>query len=240
MSGTPHAPGMRYEGRDLEAMDLAVNYRRWIIDEFRPFLGDVVAEIGAGSGAFTRDLAPFVRRRLYGIEPSGEQFPHLAQVAAAGPEFVPLQGVLSDHVERLAEGLDAVIYTNVLEHVEDDLGEVRRAAGLLRAGGHLCVFVPALPMLMSAFDRRIGHFRRYRRAGLAALAHGAGLSIVRLKFMDSAGALPWLIAMRLLRGDLSPGRVALYDRAVVPWLRVLERWVTPPIGKSLLLIARKA
>ena len=37
-----------YFGTDLEAMSFARNYHEWIADEFRPFLGNSVAEVGAG------------------------------------------------------------------------------------------------------------------------------------------------------------------------------------------------
>jgi len=33
--------------------------------------------------------------------------------------------------------------------------------------------------------------------------------------------------------------VALYDKSVVPAFRLLEQMKTPPIGKNILLIARK-
>ena len=41
-----------YLGRDLEAMSFAKNYHKWIIEEFKPYFGKNVAEVGAGSGNF--------------------------------------------------------------------------------------------------------------------------------------------------------------------------------------------
>jgi hypothetical protein len=43
----------------------------------------------------------------------------------------------------------------------------------------------------------------------------------------------------LRRRTLEPRQVRLYDRWVIPWLsRVEERWA-PPLGQSLMAIARK-
>ena len=39
-----------YPGKELEAMSFAANYHRWIVDEFKPFLGRTAVEVGAGRG----------------------------------------------------------------------------------------------------------------------------------------------------------------------------------------------
>ena len=44
---------LNYFGHDLEAMSFAQNYHGWIADEFVPYLGEEIAEVGAGSGDFT-------------------------------------------------------------------------------------------------------------------------------------------------------------------------------------------
>ena len=51
-----------YFGKDLEAMSFAVNYHQWIVDEFAPYLGSEVAEIGAGTGNFSAFLLDAGRR----------------------------------------------------------------------------------------------------------------------------------------------------------------------------------
>ena len=35
-----------YVGKDLESMSFAVNYHKWILEEFRPFLGKKLVEVG--------------------------------------------------------------------------------------------------------------------------------------------------------------------------------------------------
>ena len=47
------------------------------------------------------------------------------------------------------EPFDAVVYLNVLEHVEDDAGELRLAASALRPGGALLVFGPPLLVVIA-------------------------------------------------------------------------------------------
>jgi SAM-dependent methyltransferase len=135
--------------------------------------------------------------------------------------------------------LDAVVYVNVLEHVEYEHAELAGAFDRLRPGGHLLLFVPALSWLYSDLDRRLGHFRRYTRAGLNDLVSTSGFTVVKSRYFDLAGILPWYVNFVLLRNEMDARGVAVYDRAIVPIMRPLERLIRPPIGKNVLLVARK-
>lgn len=231
-----------YFGRDLEAMSFARNYHRWILDAFRSHLGGDLAEIGAGSGNFSEMLLsePQVRS-LVSFEPSSNMFPHLVRTLSPhGARARAVPGYLSEHSEGLRSSFDTVLYVNVLEHVPDQARELAHASALLRPGGSLLVFVPACPFLMSDFDRSIGHFRRYRERDLREVVGNAGFRIEECRYFDLLGILPWYVVFVLMKRTLSGGNVSTYDRFVVPWLRRLEAMVAPPIGKNLLLIARKS
>lgn len=232
------APASAYEGRDLEAMAFARNYHAAIARYFRPVLRGTIAEIGAGAGDFTEVLLRPEVRRLYALEPAANLQARLATRFAAEPRVVPMPKPLGE-VQEALEPLDAIVYCNVLEHIEDDFGEVRRAVQALAPGGSLCVFVPALPWLMSDFDRSIGHFRRYTKARLKALTAASGLAPQALRWFDSAGIVPWLVSMKWLRRGLDAGAVRAYDRWVVPWLMPFESRVAPPLGRNLLMVARR-
>ncbi len=231
--------GLVYEGRDLEAMSFAHNYHRWIVSEFRPFLGGAVAEVGAGSGSVTEMLAAEGVERLVAVEPSGQMYARLVARVEGDPRVHTERAFFSDVYEQYREVFDSVVYVNVLEHVPDDARELRCAWESLRPGGHLCVFVPALAWLYSDFDASIGHYRRYHRRPLRRLLEGAGYEVVRLRYFDALGILPWLVALRLMRRGLDGSAVGAYDRWAVPLLRVVESRVPVPLGKNLLAVARK-
>lgn len=226
-----------YLGRDLEAMAFARNYSRWIADAFRPWLGGTVLEVGAGSGTFAALLAESRLDALHAIEPSAEMYPMLAARFADTPRVVTAQATLAEWRSTNAARYDAIVYNNVLEHVEDDRAELACVREALAPGAALCLFVPALPWLMSDFDRSIGHYRRYTRRGLGDLLAAAGLSVERLHYVDLAGILPWLVSMRWLRGGLDRRKVALYDGIAIPVVRRLEALMRPPIGRNLVAVA---
>lgn len=234
----PHLP-VQYAGRDLEAMFSAPRYCSWILSQVRPYVGKMVAEVGAGSGNFSAQLMTVVAGRIVAVEPSAQMFPLLERRFKGDGRIVCEQGFLSDVASRYRGAFDTVVYANVLEHVEDDRREMNEARGVLKPGGYLCVFVPALPWLYSAFDMSVGHHRRYAKRQLTVLMQEAGFEIVKVNYFDIAGILPWFFFMRIFGWTLTPGRAGLYDRIAVPLMRTIESLISPPIGKNLVIVGRR-
>ena len=229
----------QYHGRDLEAMSFAPRYQQWILDSISPYLGTKVLEVGAGSGNFTRLLLNKPGLELTAIEPSANMYPMLAEVQTINTGLCTANAPLAALASEMQGKFDSVLYINVLEHIENDALELSLACQVLKPGGKLIVFVPALAFLFSHFDTLIGHYRRYHRPALADLTVAAGFAIDRLHYFDIAGILPWYINFTLMKNAGIPGSVAVYDSMVVPVMRRLEAVVRPPVGKNLLLIAHQ-
>jgi SAM-dependent methyltransferase len=229
----------QYFGKDLEAMSFAKNYHGWILKEFQPFLGDVVAEVGAGTGNFSQILLCSHIKQLMAFEPSGNMYPVLLERLKNNPKAQAINDYFGGPTSAHEEKFDSVIYVNVLEHVEDDTGELRHAFKAIKPGGRLLLLVPALPWLYSDLDRHLGHFRRYYKGELVKKVSQAGFRIVKAKYFDSLGIIPWYIFFTLLKRRISGNKVSLYDKIAVPIMSLLEGIVPPPIGKNVLLIGEK-
>lgn len=221
-------------------MGFARRYHAWIRDEFAPFVQGDVAEVGAGDGEFSRLLLELGPRSLTLFEPSASMYARQPEKVGSDPRVTRENVIFAARTAAQAESFDTVVYVNVLEHVEDDRAELALVHEALRPGGHVCLFVPALQWLMSDHDRAIGHFRRYGRRELREKVEAAGFTLQREFFFDSLGVLSWLICMRWLKLPLKAGSVDLYDRAFVPVLRSVETRLRPPLGKNLLLVARRS
>ncbi len=234
-----------YEGVDLEAMCFAENYHRWIFEDIRTYLGQRVLEVGAGAGSFTKLLLETQLEVLAAIEPSRDMFKKLEMEigfdeteTGTGTRIQLGNGSLREIRDTLSIGtFDSVLYVNVLEHIEDDAGELAEARTLLDSGGVVIIYVPAMPSLFGPFDKRVGHHRRYAAKGLADLAERAGFRIITNAYRDLTGVVPWWFQSRILKSDtLRPWSVRLYDK-FIPVVRFVDRVTGPPIGKNLLLIA---
>jgi len=230
----------KYFGRDLEAMSFTVNYHRWILDEFREFIGSRIVEVGAGTGNFTALLLSTGPSDYIALEPAANVFALLAQRFCSEPTVRTLQGTLAALDNTAAGSFDTLIYVNVLEHIEDDREELKRTYEILARGGHLCIFVPALRWLYGTADRAFGHFRRYSSRVLQERVREAGFNVIKHHYFDLPGIVPWFLLFRVMKRACFTARQAeTYDRLIVPSLRALESTVRPPLGKNLLLVARK-
>lgn len=69
---------------------------------------------------------------------------------------------------------EAILFFDVLEHLEDPVGALATAVERVRPGGWVAGTVPALPSLWSEVDVLAGHKKRYRREDLAATLDQVG------------------------------------------------------------------
>ena len=229
------ASGGDYTGIDnLEVMAEAVNYNRFLFSlatrHLRP--GMRVADFGAGTGTFALPLRQ-LGVDIVAIEPDAKLNARLRRAGVAAERDI---AALAD------ASLDFIYTFNVLEHIADDGAALRALARKLRPGGRLLVYVPAFAVLFTAMDHKVGHVRRYRRAGLAALVGGAGLAVDDVRYVDSLGFFATL-AYRVLGagsdGLIDRRALRLYDRLIFPLSRVLDCILSRLLGKNLLLLATK-
>ena len=224
----------------------ARNYHRWILDIFQPYLGQHLIEVGAGLGSFSElILGRHVCQTLSLVEPSKLMYERLVtrtqrlktntRVEAVHGTFAAFASQLKTHPKP-----DSIIYVNVLEHIEDDMAEMVSAWQTLSPGGRVLIFVPALSWLYGKFDERVGHFRRYAKGDLEEKLRRAGFRILRSTYFDLPGILPWWIKYRVFKSEtMEQEAVRFYDRFIVPAVRLIERRVSPPLGKNVIAIAQK-
>jgi SAM-dependent methyltransferase len=226
---------MPYVGTELELFARAANWKAYLARQLEPFIVGDVLEVGAGMGANTAlFLTPAVDRWTC-LEPDGRL---ASRIDRGFDSRVDVRcGILSDLEENVT--FDVIMYIDVLEHIEDDAGELAAAAARLRPGGHLIVLSPAHPWLFSPFDAAIGHWRRYTRRGLRGLGP-TGCRPVRLRMLDAVGLLASVANKLLLRSAMpTAGQIALWDRGMVPVSRLVDPLLGHRVGKSVLAVWRR-
>lgn len=237
------APG-DYDGHDLEVLADLPRYSRMILDAFGGAVRGRVLEVGAGTGNFSAYWLAQANEAVL-VEPAEHLHARLAQRFAHQPTVQTWHGIADTLPDAMiAGGFDCIVLCNVLEHIEDDVSTVRHLATLLRPGGTLCLFVPAIPALYGTLDKMVHHLRRYTRTSLRAAIAPSGLQIEQLHYLDLLGVLPWLLVGRVLKKKRFGQEAGLYDRVGVPITRALEtqikqRSLAVPVGKSLAMVARK-
>jgi SAM-dependent methyltransferase len=241
-TATPPRTPADFASADAELADVldslganAPNYTDWIADLCRPYLGRRVLEVGAGHGDLTTRFAGAGAEVL--ATDISKRCLDVLDARFADDERVTVAHLdLFDHTDP--GGYDSAVLVNVLEHLPDDRAALEELRRLVRPGGHVLLYVPAFERLYSPFDRAVGHYRRYDRPTLAGAVRAAGLQVVEARYVNQLGALAWwLLATKLKQVPTEPGKVRLYDRAVVPRLRKVEERYRTEFGQSLFLAA---
>lgn len=227
-----------YVGSELELFEAAVNWKSYLRSQIAPHLGPRVLEVGAGIGSTTRALCTGAHERWTSLEPDPEMAARIARAIEDGELpacCVAATGTLASFAAD-TEPYDAILYIDVLEHIEDDAEEVKLATDLLRPGGRLVVLAPAHQWLYSPFDAAIGHFRRYSRAGLVSLTRDE-LRLTTLRSLDAVGLLASAGNRFLLRdAQPTPGQIQLWDRVLVRSSRIVDPVFGYRLGKSILAV----
>ena len=218
-----------YVGRELPLFDKASNWKAYWRSRIAAFVHGDVLEVGAGIGANTRALAGLEFESWTALEPDAGL---AEQIELPSERHRREVGTL----EGVTRQFDSILYIDVLEHIDDDREELRRAAARLKPGGSLIVLAPAHPFLYSPFDAAVGHYRRYTRASLRAVGP-EGLRLARLEHLDAAGMLV-SAANRMLLHSPHPteAQVIAWDRVLVPISRAMDPLFAGRIGKSVVAV----
>jgi SAM-dependent methyltransferase len=202
--------------------------------------GAAVVALDAG-----RDEVVQVRSVLGAMVEAGEL--SVDTVQAGGVQANALQLPFAD------ASFDRIVASEVLEHIPDDVTAIAELARVLRPGGTMAVTVPrcgpeVVNWLLSDdyHDVPGGHIRIYRRSELARRVGSSGLALRGGHHTHGLHSPYWWL--RCLVGPTNDANrfVAAYHRFLVwdiekrPLLtRVLERLLSPVMGKSLVLYFEK-
>lgn len=231
-----------YIGDELSLFEHALNWKSYYGGYLQPFLHGRVLEVGAGIGGTTRTLCNGKQDDWLCVEPDAALANTIRDLITEGklPNYCRLYvGTLADLTKQEGQ-FDAILYIDVIEHIEDDAAELSRAYDRLAPGGSLLIIVPAHQWLFSPFDAAIGHFRRYSRPMLHKVLPADSI-IRKLIYFDSVGLLASAANKMLLKQTCPTlAQIKLWDRTIVPVSRIIDRITGFRLGKSVLAIVQKA
>jgi cyclopropane fatty-acyl-phospholipid synthase-like methyltransferase len=230
----------RYVGEELDVFAHAHNWKTYLRSAIGGHLTGDVLEVGAGIGGTTRVFCDGQQRSWTCLEPDPHLVARLERSIAERPLPIAPRIAIGTLIDLPAEpAYDAILYIDVLEHIEDDRTELKRASARLKRNGVVVVLSPAHQQLYTAFDANIGHFRRYNSSMFRALTPPATM-LETLRYLDSAGMLLTTANRFFLRsGQPTLAQVRLWDRFFVATSRRIDPLLGYRVGKSLLGIWRQ-
>ncbi|MBP9813949.1 class I SAM-dependent methyltransferase [Candidatus Woesebacteria bacterium] len=142
---------------------------------------------------------------------------------------------------------DAVGAFDVMEHIHDDTGFIKKCHELLRVGGYVFLTVPAGMHLWSAVDTASGHKRRYTTQSMTTLLKNSGFRVVHMGYWNSL-LLPVYSLWRVLVGSNGEDVVQRYLAMPSAWINRLLLFILRlerligyrlPFGATLVVVAQK-
>jgi SAM-dependent methyltransferase len=226
-------------GRTLEVLSQTPRLNRWLYSKLAPHVRGDVLEIGSGIGNLSSLLVGDAERVVL-----SDMETHYIDALAKRFDGDPRVDVVRYDLdaapppEIASRRFDTIVAVNVIEHIRDDERLVSQLAGLLKPGGKLAVYVPAVPSAYGTLDRALGHYRRYTPRTLETLLSGAGLRTPKPKYINLFGLAGWFMSGRLLRRETIGGLPMVLFEALLPVFR-LEDLVSLPIGLGVYTAAQK-
>ena len=224
---------IQYDGFELDHFDSASNFRKYQISLIIKFIKGKFLEVGAGKGG----LIPFYKNLIKDItiiEPEKKLFKILKK-NYSNKRF----SIKNQTIKSVKKNYDTIIYYDVLEHIKNDLNEVKLASKKLNKNGYLIFSVPAYQTFYSSFDKSVGHFKRYNKKDFIVLRKRTGLKIEKLAYYDSMGFL-FLVLNKLfsLKQTNLENKVYLWN-LLMPISKLIDLLTFNKFGKSLLCVFKK-
>lgn len=226
-----------YIGNELDLFEQATSWKKYYGRFLAPFLKGKVLEVGAGIGGTTSVLCDGSQEKWLCLEPDPKLFAKLEmkikdkQLPAC---CYAIKGTTSDLPGT--EKYNAIMYIDVIEHIEKDAEELNRARALLADNGYLIVLVPAHQSLYNEFDKAIGHYRRYNKKMLEAAA-AEGLQLRKIRYFDSCGFMASLVNKYFLKQQYpTPRQISFWNRYLVPISKPVDFILNYRLGKTLVAV----
>jgi len=221
--------------RRMSALDA---YNRWIVREIQPWVGEIVMEVGAGTGNISQFfldkkqliLTDFQKVHIDTLKSKFGNYPNISC------EIFNLEESGTHLINR---GIDTIIALNVLEHIENDEHALRGMASILIPGGRVILQAPAHKLLYGSLDRNLDHFRRYTIRDITKKIEKAGLKPEKCWRFNIFGTFGWFLCSRILKKKILPeGPLSLFNR-LAPAFIAIERLMPVPFGLSIVAVGRK-
>jgi 2-polyprenyl-3-methyl-5-hydroxy-6-metoxy-1,4-benzoquinol methylase len=229
-----------YPGQELAFFEKAANWKAYFSSYIKKFIGINVLEVGSGIGATTGLLNDGSAEMWTLLEPDEEMNNILQRKKETQSQFSNCF-IRKQTIFELSSSqkFDTIIYIDVLEHIEDDKKEMKRACELLQPNGHLIILSPAYNFLFSPFDKAIGHYRRYTSKTLKATIPNQ-LNLMKLNYLDSIGLFASLANKLFLKQRYpSQNQIQMWDRFMIPVSKWTDKIFFHSFGKSILGTWRK-
>lgn len=135
---------------------------------------------------------------------------------------------------------DYVVCSDMLEHIEDDVGVLEEINRVLKKDGKAIIMVPAYKRLFGHHDIIMDHKRRYDKKDFKAKIRNFEINYSR--YICSLMFLPFLFNQRVVKSEKTYFGKSKLELKILPLLNIfswIESSIKLPFGIGLLFVLKK-
>ncbi len=186
---------MIYTGWELHNFDEASLYRKYQFKLIEDKIRGRILEVGPGNCIYLKNYLK-VSKDITLVEPTNKYFNQLKKKSRDINLKKNILGLKKN-------SFDTILYLDVLEHIQNDEIELKRAYKLLSKGGTLIICVPAFQFLFSLYDKKIGHYRRYSKGDFKTLLKKCKIYNYEMRYFDFIGSCLIFFSKLISKNNLS-------------------------------------
>lgn len=230
--------------KTLDIISNADKFNKWIYTTIAPYCKGEVMEIGSGLGNISSyflsdnisiiltDLRQEYCEKLHARFVSYPNLSGIINIDLIDPDF-------DQKFQPYIGSLDSVFAINVIEHINDDDLAIRNCSKLLKNGGNLVVMVPSYQSFFNAFDKSLGHYRRYNLKSLSSLFVNNNFLIVHRQYFNLFGLLGWFVSGSLQKNSSIPENQMKIYNTLVPVFKLADVLIFRSLGLSTIVVGEK-
>lgn len=214
-------------------------YSEWLVEKTKLISslieGKEIIDVGCGSGLLLKYLP-----KNYNLTGADFSEGNLKKAKETNPTVIFFKANLDDKFswKNYSNIYDTVLCSEVIEHIKDDKKAMEILISLVKPGGVLILTVPAFQLLLSKFDIKEGHYRRYSKKQICDLVTSVGFDIEYSRYWNIMGFFGWLIFIKILNLDLKKSSNSIFASIMGNFLKI-EKNIKFPFGQTIIIKARK-
>ena len=224
-----------YPEEVTENFDGANFHIRYCLSFLKKYLTGDILEVGAGCGSFTRSYYNNKINSLILTERDKKNILDL-EVKFRNNKRIKVKNIF---IKNIKKKFDVILYLHVLEHIKNDLLEIKQATKKLKRNGILVIMSPAHQKMYSNLDKIVNHYRRYHKDFF--LQKFNELKLIELRYLDASGYVLYYLNKIFFKKEGYPSKfkIFIWDKFFTPISIIVDFILRYKVGKCILATYKK-
>ena len=224
---------------DTYRMAESISYDKEIFNNIKDYCGQKVLEIGGHIGSLT-----YLLKNKHEVTTVDNNDTAITILSNRFQNALNVEVVKWDATKDAPEAItnkqfNTITAINILDHIKDDVTLLKKFYAMLPSGGNIILMTTNHKSLYSKLDMMLDHHRRYNKRELTQKLKDAGFEIEKMYTYNLVGYFGWLLFAKIFKKTTLPRQTKFFDLFARYYLPLERHLFAPPVGLSLIAVAKK-